>query len=241
MRPIITVSFLLFLTAGAVGQVPKPDSSFVQSARYQAVAAYEKTTHVQAHVFEGNEYITHDHRIKIHPFYRVDSLMTGTVVLNNVLYHDVQLLYDIVRDELAIQPPEGGFRIRLRNDKISAFSLGAYRFVRLVGDSTAGAPTGFYEILHTGRLRALSRRIKTIREDISGGTYKADFLQKDRFFILKEGVYHSVKTKRSLLNLFPDQAKTLRKYIRANKLKFTDEQREEAVTKVTQRYEELSK
>lgn len=236
-----TLLLFLLLANGVAGQMPKADSSFVQSARYQAVASYEKATRVQSHVFEGNEYITHDHRIKIHPFYRVDSLQTGTITFNGVTYRNVRILYDIVRDELAVQPPEGGFRIRLRNDKITNFSMGPYRFTRLEGDSTVGAPTGFYEVLHNGRLRALARRIKTIHEDISGGTYKADFLQKDRFFILKEGVYHSVKTKRSLLNLFPDQAKTLRKYIRANKLKFTDEQREEAVTKVTQRYEELSK
>ena len=148
-----TGTLLLFLISalGAAGQVPKPDSSFVQSARYQAVAAYEKATHVQSHVFEGNEYITHDHRIKIHPFYRVDSLQTGTVALNGVTYHNVRMLYDIVRDELAVQPPEGGFRIRLRTDKIADFSMGPYRFIRLEGNSIVGAPTGFYEVLHNGR------------------------------------------------------------------------------------------
>ncbi len=238
-----TGTLLLFLlsVAGAAGQVPKPDSSFVQTARYQAIASYEKTTRVQSHVFEGNEYIAHDRRIKIHPFYRVDSLQTGTVAFNGVTYHNVRMLYDIVRDELAVQPPEGGLQVRLRTNKIAAFSMGPYRFIRLEGDSTSGAPTGFYEILHNGRLRALARRIKTIHEDISSGSYKADFLQNDRFFILKEGVYHPVKTKRSLLNLFPDQAKTLRKFIRANTLKFTDERREEAITKVTQQYEVVSK
>ena len=241
MHSTATLLLFLLLAASAAGQAPKPDSSFIQTARYQAVATYENATRVQSHVFEGNEYIAHDHRIKIHPFYRVDSLQTGTVAFNGVTYHNVQMLYDIVRDELAVQPPEGGFRIRLRNDKITTFSMGPYRFIRLEGNSTVGAPTGFYEVLHNGRLRAVARRIKTIHEDISSGSYKADFLQEDHFFILKEGVYYPVKTKRSLLNLFPDQAKTLRKFIRANTLKFTDEQREEAITRVTQQYEELSK
>lgn len=233
--------FLFFLTLSATGQPTQPDTSFTQVARNQAITAYERTVYEQAHVFEGNEYIAHDHRIKIHPFYRLDSLQMGTVFYNGVQYNEVPMLYDIVRDELAIQQPGGGYRIRLRTEYVAAFSLGGYLFSRIVGDSAAGVPTGFYEVLYNGRTKALSHRAKTIHEDISSGAYRADYVQKDRFYILTDGLYHEVKSKRSLLNLFPDQAKSLRKYIRANKLKFNDDQREAAVTQVTKHYEELTK
>ncbi|GAB3770212.1 hypothetical protein GCM10028818_07630 [Spirosoma horti] len=235
------VVFLLYLTIPATGQPVQPDTSFRQVARNQAITTYERTLYEQAHIYEGNEYIPHDHRIKIHPFYRIDSLQMGTIFYNGVHYNQVQMLYDIVRDELAIQPPGGGYRLRVRNDYVAAFSLGDYQFSRIVGDSAVGVPTGFYEVLYNGRAKALSHRVKTIHEDISSGTYRADYVQKDRFYILKEGLYHEVKSKRSLLNLFPDQAKNLRKYIRTNKLKFTEDQRETAVTQVTKRYEELTK
>ena len=207
----------------------------------QAVSTYEQAIRYQAHVYEGNEYIMHDHRIKIHPFYRVDSLLQGTVAYNGVTYRNVRMLYDIVRDELAVQLPESGYRLQLQTDKIAAFSMGPYRFTRLVGDSAVGVPTGFYELLYDGRIKALAHRGKTVHEDISGGFYKADYLPYNRFFLLKDGVYHEVKTKRSVLSLFPDQAKSLRKYLRTNKLKFNEELREEAITRTTQRYEELTK
>ena len=237
----LIVIFLLYLTTTAAGQLTPPDTSFGLSARNQAITAYERTLYEQAHIYEGNEYIAHDHRIKIHPFYRIDSLQTGTVLYNGVQYNSVQMLYDIVRDELAIQPPGGGYRLRVRNDYVAAFSLGAYQFSRIVGDSATGLPTGYYEVLYNGITKALSHRVKTVHEDISSGSYRAEYVPKDRFYILKEGIYHKVKSKRSLLNLFPDQAKNLRKYIRANKLKFTDDQRELAVTQLTKRYEELTK
>ncbi|GAB2594711.1 hypothetical protein [Spirosoma areae] len=230
----------LSLTTRAVGQISKTDSSYVQEAKKQAISLYERTIYTQAHVYEGNEYITHDHRIKIHPFYRVDSLQAGTIAYNGVKYHDVAMLYDIVRDELAIQAPEGGYRIRLRSEKVTQFSLGSRQFNRIEGDSATGVPTGFYEVLHTGKTKALAHRIKTIHEDISSGSYQADYLLKDRFFIVKEGVYHEVKTKRSLLSLFPEQTKTLRKYIRTNKLNFKDDQREEAITRLAQHYDALT-
>ncbi|WP_460933318.1 hypothetical protein [Spirosoma humi] len=233
--------FLLYLTTTAAGQRTPPDTSFGQVARNQAIAAYERTLYEQAHIYEGNEYIAHDYRIKIHPFYRIDSLQLGTVLYNGVQYKEVQMLYDIVRDELVVQPPGGGYRLRVRNDYVAAFTLGTHQFSRIVGDSATGLPTGYYEVLSPGKTKALSHRVKTVHEDISSGSYRAEYVPKDRFYVLKEGVYHEVKSKRSLLNLFPDQAKNLRKYIRANKLKFTDDQRELAVTQLTKRYEELTK
>lgn len=244
MPYLLAVSLLLLLTIPAAGQRTQPDSSFLQAARTEAVNVYERTLHEQAHVFEGNEYIAHDHRIKVHPYYTIDTLQKGTILYNGVRYHDVPMLYDIVREELAIQPPDGGYRLRLRNDYLSAFTLGSHQFSRLgsaLGDSASGIPAGYYEILHDGRVKALSHRIKTVYEDISSGKYQAEYLLKDRFYIQKEGVYYEVKSKRSMLSLFPDQAKALRKYIRTNKLKFKDDQREEAISRVTKRYEELTK
>lgn len=241
---------VLFVSARVSAQVLKPDSSFIQIAANQVVEQYNKAIYKQAHVYDGNEYITHDYRIKVHPFYRVDSLQMGTIYYNGVRYDNVKMLYDIVRDELAVQPPEGAYRIRLRNEYLTSFTIGPYTFTRIgagvgagpsIGDSAVGVPTGFYEVLHDGRVKALSRRVKIVHEDISQGYYKADYQQKDRFFILKEGVYHEVKTKRSLLNLFPDQSQELRKYSRAKNLKFNDNQREEAIALITQRYEALIK
>ena len=90
-------------------------------------------------------------------------------------------------------------------------------------------------------MSSLAHRVKTVHEDISSGAYKAEYLIKDRFYVQKEGTFEEVKTKRSVLSLFPDQAKALRKYIRTNSLKFKDESREAAITKVVRQYDELTR
>jgi hypothetical protein len=231
----------LLATISAHGQAPKAsDSSFVQAAHTQAIAFYGQAVREQAHVYEGHEYIQHDRRIKVHPYYRYDSLQRGSVLYNGVPYNNLQIQYDVVRDQLAIQPVGIPYRLRLRNEYISAFSIGPHQFARILGDSAAGVPTGFYEVLYDGNVKALTRRVKTIKEDISQGYYKADYLIKDRFFILKDGAYHEVKSKGSLLKLFPDQSKALRKYIRANNLLFVEDKRETAITQITKRYDELT-
>ncbi|GAB4032209.1 hypothetical protein [Spirosoma gilvum] len=231
---------ILSSTSSLLAQSIKSDSSFIQRAKNQAIAVYERAIYRQEHVYEGNEYIPHDHRIKIHPFYPIDTLQRGTIAYNGTAYNDIPMLYDIVRDELSIQPPEGGYRIRLHTNKVSAFSMGSYRFVKIVGDSALAVRTGFYQLLHDGPVKVLVQRVKTIHEDISSGAYKADYIPQDRFFILKDGVYHSVKTKGSVLSVFSDKSKELKKFIRANQLKFKDFQREEAISRVTQQYEELT-
>ena len=240
MRVTLAALLSALLSNCAFGQTAGSDSSFVQVAKSQAVSQYDKVLKQQAHVYEGNQYVGHDPRIKVHPYYVVDSLQTGTVTYNGFQYRAVKLLYDIVWDELVVQPPDGGYRLRLHTDKIAAFSLGPHQFARFVGDSVAGIRTGFYEIIYNGRVKALAKRLKTVQEDISGGIYKADYLLKDRFVIQKDGVFHEVKTKRSVLNLFPDQAKELRKYLRKNRLKFKDEQREQTIARIAQRYDELT-
>lgn len=228
----------LFLSA-ASGQPLAADSSYLKAAKKRAVLEYERAMYRQEPVYEGNEYIVHDHRIKIHPFYPTDSLQTGTITYNDIPYHDVAMHYDIVRDEVAVRPPESGYQIQLRSNKISRFSLGEHQFIRLMGDSATGIPAGFHEILYNGNQSVLAHRVKTIHEDVSSGTYKGDYIPKDQFFIRTADGYHEVKTKRSLLSLFPDQSRALRKYLRTNKLKFNDAQREEAITKAVQQYDEL--
>ncbi|GAB3895170.1 hypothetical protein [Spirosoma agri] len=237
---ILTLSCLsLFLIGKAVGQPVSADSSFLAAARNQAVTSYETALTEKTHLYTGHEFIPHDRRIKIHPYFATDSLQSGSITYNGLVYHDVMMLYDVVRDELAIQAPKNVFRIRPHTEQVRTFSLGNHQFARIVGDSAAGVRTGFYNILHKGRVQFLAKRIKAVHEDISGGVYKADYLVKDRYYILKDGLYHEVRTKRSVFRLFPDQSASLRKYLRSARLKFS-EQREEAITALVKQYEKLT-
>lgn len=238
LYPLCILCCLLMATAGLC-QTTSADSLTSPIDQGEALLAYSKATQKQAHLFEGNEYVGHSHQIKIHPFFVSDSLQKGTISYNGAFYTGVPMLYDIVRDELAIQRSGTPYRIRLHSERISSFSIGDHQFARLVGDSTAGVRTGFYQLLYDGSVKALARRIKTVHEDISSGKYKADFVEEDKYFILKNGTYYPVKSKRALLRLFPEQASALQKYLRANRIKFK-QQREEAITAVVRQFDRLT-
>lgn len=227
--------FFIFLETVAFGQPLASDTLFLQAAKQEAIGQYQRAMHRQEQVYAGNEYIAHDHRIKIHPFYPVNSLQAGRITYNGFGYDDVAMIYDVVRDELAVRLPGSGFQVQVRSDKVSQFSLGTHQFIRL--DSTSGLPVGFYEVLYNGSVQVLAHRQKVIHEDVSSGTYAGDYLLKDLFYVRKDGVYHGVKSKGSVLSLFPEQSKELRKYLRARNLKFNDAQREDALTGLAREYD----
>lgn len=215
--------------------------TFVQQAQDQAISVYEQRLSVQAHANEGHLYVGHDPRLKIHPYFRTDSVQRGTVQLNGVRYRDLQLQYDVVRDQVVIQPTGSGYRLQVPMEKVDHFSLGNSQFTWINGDSLAGVRTGFYEVIYNGRVKALVKRVKTIQEDLYDGSYKGTYLIKDRFIVQKQNAFFEVKTKRSLLKLFPDQARELRRFMRKNNLRFKDEGREQAIARTTQRYDELTR
>lgn len=237
LRPPLLLLVPLFVLINGV----RAQSTFVQQAQEQAVSAYEQRLNGQSHAYEGHQYIGHDPRLKIHPYFRTDSLQRGTVQLNGVRYRDLQLLYDVVRDQLVIQPPESGYRLALPMEKIGNFSMGNSQFTWINGDSLAGVRTGFYEVIYNGRVNALVKRVKTIEEDLYDGRYKGTYRVKDRFIVQKQQAFFEVKTKRSFLKLFPDQARELRRFIRKNRLRFNTEEREQAIAQATQRYDELTR
>lgn len=231
--------FFLISNRCVFAQLVDIDLSFLTEARRQAVSRYEKVYGRQSHLYDGHEYINHDPRIKIHPFYPVDSMQVGYVFYDGVRYQPVPMLYDVVRDELVVRPVEAAYLIRLHSTKVDSFTLKERRFVRLAGDTLSNIKPGFYEVLYNGKVKALARRTKQIKEDVSQGIYQAEYLVKDRYYVLKDGIYHEIRTKQSLINLFADQKKALQKFLRTNNIKFKN-QRSAAITGVVREYESLT-
>ncbi|WP_338875864.1 hypothetical protein WBJ53_09565 [Spirosoma sp. SC4-14] len=237
--------YLLFFTISiltgstAFGQFAAADSTVLAAAQQQAIALYTNALREKPHLYNGHEYIPHDRRIKIHPYFNSDTLQSGSITYNGLSYDRVLMLYDIVRDELAIQLPRSPYRARPHSEQVTSFSLGPYQFKRITGDSLAGVRTGFYQILYDGKIQFLARHIKTVQEDLSSGVYRGTYIARDRYFIYKDGTYHEIRQKRSVFALFPDQKGPLRKYIRANHLKFKA-QREKTITAIVKQYEKLT-
>lgn len=223
------------------GQHTSADSSFREQAVRYAHARYVRSTADQARLYNGAEYVGHLPNIKGYPY--VDSLWrVGTVTYDGVTYGDIPLLYDLVDDVVVVPHIDSVYRLQLQSIKISRFSIPNHTFVRIVRDSThnVGLRTGFYDQLYDGRSKVLARRVKTIKTELVQNSIKEEYLLDNYYYIGKNGFFYSVKSKRSVLNLFADQKKTLRKYLRENRIKF-GRNREAAIVKLAQQYDEATR
>jgi hypothetical protein len=239
---IVLVILIAILPVCTVfGQSASSDSSFRENAIRYANARYVRSTTDQARLYNGAEYVGHPPNIKGHPY--IDSLWrTGSVTYDGVDYQNIRLLYDLVDDVVVAPHIDSVYRMKLQSIKINRFSIPNHNFVRIVRDTAnnIGLRTGFYDQLYDGRSKVLARRVKTIKTEYVQNTVKEEYLTENSFYIQKNGVFYPVKSKQSVLSLFADQKKTLRKYLRENRIKFAKE-RETAIVKLSHLYDESSR
>ncbi|MDJ1499809.1 hypothetical protein [Xanthocytophaga agilis] len=215
----------------------KADTS-AKKAIASAVELYRISTEESQHLYNGPEYFIYDSRSKEHQFFESDEMEAGSVHYDGQFYPNVLIMYDIVKDEVAIEHLNRYDQIQLQKEKVSYFTVLNHHFIRLEKDNT-GLRTGFYDLLYNKRLKVLARRIKERDEVIEQMKIVVEFPAKNFFYVYKDGVYHSVSRKSSVLQLFEDQKKALRKYIRENKLRFKKD-RENTIVQVTAYYDQLT-
>ncbi|HLA53670.1 MAG TPA: hypothetical protein VK618_10210, partial [Flavitalea sp.] len=102
-------------------------------------------------LYNGPEYTGFAHGMKGHPFFLVDSAMSGKLVYDGLFHRDVSLGYNLADQEIYIREPTAGYFVRLLNERIQYFSIGDHQFYRLNRSPGLGSP-GFYELLMDGQL-----------------------------------------------------------------------------------------
>jgi hypothetical protein len=241
MRVFTIITILCICLLGhSYGQSVAVGSSAKEIAAYP-VAQYKKATEISQNLYNGRQYYMYDSRGEEHQFFIERKWRKGVVRYDGQLFDSIAMMYDIVKDELVIKHFNGD-HILLQSEKVDSFWLEQHDFQRLESgkDVNVQMRTGFYDILYDGKTRTIMRRTKQRQEKIVDKSVIALFPPKDFFYILKDGRYHSVYSKKSTIALFPEYKKELRRVLREPKIKFR-KNREAAITRIAARYDELAK
>lgn len=203
----------------------------------QAVALYHQALGRNAPLYSGVEYVGHQVPMQGHPFFLTREWQRGRILFDGILYQDVPMLYDVAADVLVIgyaEETDPIVKLTLVPDKVTSFTLPQHRFVHLQ-DSSGSLKAGFYEQLYQGKAQVVAKRSKnTLMRPGSVAFYDAD-----KLYLYKDGRYHAVKSKGSVLNVFKDRKKELTAYLRGLNINF-NEQRERALVSLAQRYDQLT-
>lgn len=238
-RPVKLLIGLSMLCQAATAQDSVSDSSYSKTAYDNAVTYYHKYTDKQSRLYNGFLHIGYSHKIEGHAYFPVNQWNKGTVVYDGITFPDVNMLYDIYKDELVIQHFHR-LMLTLHNDKLTEFSFDGNRFIRIVRDSTKNVPfgTGIYQELHRGKTSLLVKRVKIMEETITDVLVQK-FISKNYYYINRNNTWHAVKTFKELRSVLKEKSKEIRQHLNKNKIRYRRD-REKAIVMAVQYFDAIT-
>lgn len=232
-------------------QVFLPDSSYSQSdnrinseknALNAAKAVYFNSLAEQSGIYRGVEYTGFPYRLNNgHQYFETQVPVNGSVFYDGILYNDIPMWYDLVKNQVIVQYADGVSEIKLHNELIDYFSIHGHHFVHLGRDQTANTSLseGFYDLVYSGRTQVLVKRSKETLKEVSTGIAMTVLKQKNEFHLIKGGVYLPVKSQSSVLKALGNKQKEIQAFLKKSNIKFK-EYPESAIIRMVRYYDLLT-
>jgi hypothetical protein len=194
----------------------------VSSSSLQVTRIYfQNEIKEDAHLYTGEAYSRYDPGVKGDPFYLFNQMQNGDLFYDDVLYKDVPLLFDIVRQKVIINRYHDNTRIQLLNEKIKYFTLGGHRFENfsLASGKDGSISKDIYEVVFSGKAAILANRLKNIKHGL-----KADdpytFTEEDVLYVRNGSNLFQINNRKAVLPAFNDKKELIKTFIRKKHLKF---------------------
>src|SRR4029078_7096188 len=216
------------------------DDTTLRENALHAIGVYYQNLREESPLYNGSEYLEYAYTLQEgHPFFQLPTFVNGNINLDGMMFHDVPMLYDIVKDQLIIQDFQRVYKINLPADKVQQFFLLGHVFVRLPRDSSGEIKTGFYDQLYNGKIGLFAKREKKILEKYSNVQISKVIISENIYYIKKDGLYHTIKNKSSLLAVLKNKKKDVQQYLKTNDIKFKREP-ERAMIMAVKYYDQLT-
>lgn len=247
MRKSIYVFFISILYSSVTfGQADTSQAAIdkmipvIPAEQQYPVALYQEATKQTQNLYIGRVYYIYDAREEEHQFFSQRKWYSGTIVFDGQRFDKVPLLYDTNMDELVLRHMHGD-PIILAAEKVSYFTCYGQVFKWFESgkgiDSTMR--TGFYNLYYNGKTQLLIRRTKQRQEKIADKRVITQFPEKDFYYIKKDNKFYAVRSKKSVLRLFPDRKRELRRVLRNENI-FYRKERALAIGRMVATYDSLT-
>jgi hypothetical protein len=158
-----------------------------------------------------------------HPFFGEDRFYNGKLVINNKVYQDVEIIYDIYNQEIILQYPyfEGSTdKIILTNEFIDEFEMDGKLFRKYTFPESAPR---FYQVVSQGNINCLYYWKKDLLKGSSAHTFYKYSPEKKVSYLLIDDKLNTFKGRKSFVELFPSKyQKEIRLYLRSNNIWLRD-------------------
>jgi len=203
------------------------DSAFVARVSANITDYFTASLRKGAPIYNGKEYYRKHPRFieGEHAFFLASQYQTGTVTYEGYTYRNVELMYDLIRDELLLLHFDKETDIVLDPEKVDAFSFLGHNYINIKEAEAKrnNLSSGYYDLLYQGKIALLAKRSKTVRENITQAGVERSVSQHNRYYLLKDSVYTLLKNKKSLTKLLKSTQSRNQQYIKNNQLNFRND------------------
>ena len=206
----LSLFLCLLFTAGirAQSQFSQSDSLVESTAYNNAVSQYHAYLKPEPGLYRGKRYREYSYLLaEGHPFFGDGKMHKGAALYDGILYENLMLWYDMVKDQVVITSPFGAYKVYLISSQVDSFSIEDHRFIRLKDSLNPTAPrNGFYEQLYKGRISLLKKNRKFLREDVQLSGVRQFIDSSVSYYVKKGDTYYTVRTKRGVSHAFRDRS-----------------------------------
>ena len=215
------------------------DDATLRQAVDQSAAAYLKLLNDESVLYYGLEQEALP-RATNHPFLEEEYYAKARLSYLGVVYPEAMLRLDLRRHELVVLSPNAR-HIVLFPENVDVAELHGRRVVFQSGNSSAGSLSrGYYYLLHSGNCKVLEKQTASLnRKDNGSNGWEAYYIISTNFYLYKDGVYYTIRSRRGLLQALQPYQKELKRFISANHLSFR-KHKEEFLVQTVNEYEKLS-
>lgn len=207
-----------------------------------AASEYFQSLGEQSGIYRGVEYTGFPYRLNNgHQYFETQFPVKGSVYYDGILYKDIPMWYDLVKNQVIVQYIDGFSEIKLHNELIDYFSIYDHHFVHLGRDKIGNSvlSEGFYDLVYVGKTQVLVKRSKGTLKEVNTGIALTILKQKNEVYLVKEGVYLPVKKQSSVFNALGSKQKEIQEFLRKSNVKFRKDP-ENAIVRMVRYYDLLT-
>ena len=243
MTTILRTILFLSINGAFVSRALSQTDTALQAKLKNAVSYHNSSLRAQLPIYNGKVYEPFLHPIKEngHSYFLSDNMVSGSVVFDGVLYDNVRIKYNQVRDLLILEHYDQVSSQILDEARVERFSLADHNFINLkrVSSDRISLPSGYYDVLYNGKAKLLAKTRKKIVETPKATNIERHIEYTTRYYILKESEYHQVNSARALLKLLKLNGNESHQYLSSKNLSLKRDQ-EDAMISLMELYDKQS-
>lgn len=176
-------------------------------------------------VINGTKWFDYGIRYKGHQYLDQNKFTKGRIWFEDRVFDNILLNYDLEKDMLVVCEKDIHNKFiyyYLNNSKVKAFTIQnansplEAHFIKYPSTPTS-TKSFFYQLLQDGEIKLLLRHKKYVLKETSE-MILGKYVRNEKIYLAHNNQLFRLRNRRSILNLFPDKKKQLKKYMRQNRL-----------------------